>query len=96
MEPGEGREEWWYVGIVAQRAKAFADNVPGSFFVDRDCIDCETCYTMAPEVFEDAGNHSRVRRQPGTEVVVVEGAGHSIQGDKPLELAALVRKLIGS
>ena len=37
-----------------------------------------------------------VRRQPGTEVVVVEGAGHSIQGDKPLELAALVRKLIGS
>jgi glyoxylase-like metal-dependent hydrolase (beta-lactamase superfamily II)/ferredoxin len=52
---------------MAQRAKAFADNVPGSFFVDRDCIDCETCYTMAPEVFEDAGTHSRVRRQPRTD-----------------------------
>jgi glyoxylase-like metal-dependent hydrolase (beta-lactamase superfamily II)/ferredoxin len=52
---------------MAQRAKAFPDNVPGSFFVDRDCIDCETCYTMVPEVFEDAGNHSRVRRQPRTD-----------------------------
>ena len=28
------------------------------------------------------------RRQPDAEVIVVEGAGHSIQGDKPLELAA--------
>jgi pimeloyl-ACP methyl ester carboxylesterase len=30
------------------------------------------------------------RRQPAAEVVVVEGAGHSIQGDKPLELALLL------
>lgn len=30
------------------------------------------------------------RRQPTGQVVVVEGAGHSIQGDKPLELAALL------
>lgn len=31
------------------------------------------------------------RRQPGVEVVVVDGAGHSVQGDKPLELAQLLR-----
>ena len=30
------------------------------------------------------------RRQPSAEVVVVDGAGHSVQGDKPLELAALL------
>ena len=30
------------------------------------------------------------RRQPDAEVVVVDGAGHSIQGDRPLELAALI------
>jgi pimeloyl-ACP methyl ester carboxylesterase len=30
------------------------------------------------------------RRQPGARVVTVAGAGHSIQGDKPLELAALL------
>jgi pimeloyl-ACP methyl ester carboxylesterase len=35
-----------------------------------------------------------VRRRPGTSVVVVEGAGHSIQGDRPLELAALLRDLL--
>ena len=29
-----------------------------------------------------------LRRQPDTQVIVVPGAGHSIQGDKPLELAA--------
>jgi pimeloyl-ACP methyl ester carboxylesterase len=31
------------------------------------------------------------RRQPTAEVVVVEGAGHSIQGDKPVELAAIIQ-----
>lgn len=52
---------------MAQRAKAFPDNVAGPFFVDRSCIDCETCYLLAPGVFEDAGGHSRVHRQPRTE-----------------------------
>jgi pimeloyl-ACP methyl ester carboxylesterase len=33
-----------------------------------------------------------LRRQPSTEVVVFEGAGHSIQGDKPIELAALIAR----
>jgi glyoxylase-like metal-dependent hydrolase (beta-lactamase superfamily II)/ferredoxin len=49
---------------MAIRARAHADNAPGSFFVDRDCIDCETCYSLVPEVFADAGDHSRVHRQP--------------------------------
>jgi pimeloyl-ACP methyl ester carboxylesterase len=30
------------------------------------------------------------RRRPGVEVVDVEGAGHSIQGDRPVELAAIL------
>lgn len=30
------------------------------------------------------------RRRPDARVVVVDGAGHSVQGDRPLELAALV------
>jgi pimeloyl-ACP methyl ester carboxylesterase len=32
------------------------------------------------------------RRKPNVEVVVVEGAGHSVQGDKPVELAALLER----
>ncbi len=50
---------------MAQRAHAYADNAPGSFFVDQDCIDCGTCYTLAADVFADAGGHARVHRQPG-------------------------------
>ena len=49
---------------MAQRAKAYAGQAEGSFFVDRACIDCGTCYQFAPETFEDAGSHSRVRAQP--------------------------------
>lgn len=30
------------------------------------------------------------RRQPGVEVIVVEGAGHSVQGDRPVELARII------
>ena len=34
------------------------------------------------------------RRQPGVFVEVVEGAGHSVQGDKPVELAALLERWV--
>jgi pimeloyl-ACP methyl ester carboxylesterase len=36
------------------------------------------------------------RRQPSVAVHVVDGAGHSIQGDRPLELAELLAALLGS
>jgi pimeloyl-ACP methyl ester carboxylesterase len=41
-------------------------------------------------VVDDDDVAELVRRQPGAEVVVVEGAGHSIQGDQPVALAALL------
>ena len=49
---------------MAQRSKSHPDNVPGSFFVDRSCIDCGTCYEYLPWVFQEAEDHSRVLRQP--------------------------------
>jgi pimeloyl-ACP methyl ester carboxylesterase len=42
-------------------------------------------------VVDDADIAEFTRAVPQAEVVVVEGAGHSIQGDKPLELAELIR-----
>jgi pimeloyl-ACP methyl ester carboxylesterase len=36
------------------------------------------------------------RRQPGLRVATVEGAGHSVQGDRPLALAALLRELLSA
>ena len=41
---------------------------------------------------EDVGE--LLRRRPDAEVVVVEGAGHSVQGDRPLELTAIIDALL--
>jgi len=43
-------------------------NVPGRFYVDRQCIDCDLCRETAPDFFtrlDDAG-HSYVYKQPVT------------------------------
>lgn len=40
------------------------DNSPGSLFVDTSCIDCGTCFHIAPEVFREKNNLSFVNRQP--------------------------------
>jgi glyoxylase-like metal-dependent hydrolase (beta-lactamase superfamily II)/ferredoxin len=49
---------------MANRARAFSENAPGSFFVDSTCIDCDTCRQLAPATFADQGEHSYVRVQP--------------------------------
>ena len=45
-------------------------------------------------VVDDADVVELLRRQPAAEVAVVEGAGHSVQGDRPLELAALIADFV--
>jgi pimeloyl-ACP methyl ester carboxylesterase len=46
---------------------------------------------MLPQsVVDDADEAELRRRRPGARVEHVEGAGHSVQGDKPVELAALI------
>jgi glyoxylase-like metal-dependent hydrolase (beta-lactamase superfamily II)/ferredoxin len=51
---------------MANPNKQVADNVPGEFFVDTSCIDCDTCRQLAPAVFADAGPYSYVKQQPAT------------------------------
>lgn len=41
-------------------------------------------------VVDDDDVAELVRRQPDAEVLVVDGAGHSVQGDRPLELATIL------
>lgn len=43
-------------------------------------------------VVTDEGVEELLRRRPGTEVVLVPDAGHSIQGDQPLELARIIEQ----
>lgn len=54
---------------MAERSKRIPDNVSGSFYVDRECIDCDLCRETAPENFqrnEDEG-FSYVYKQPTNE-----------------------------
>ncbi len=45
--------------------------------------------SLSPVVDDDDEAEAR-RRQPAIEVHMVDGAGHSVQGDRPVELAALL------
>lgn len=42
------------------------ENVDGEFYVDRTCIDCDTCRWMAPTVFKNTHPQSAVYHQPET------------------------------
>src|SRR5688500_12892055 len=49
---------------MASLEKLLPENVPGEFFVDSTCIDCDTCRQLAPRVFGETGEFSFVRQQP--------------------------------
>lgn len=51
---------------MADKDQKVDGNVPGKFFVDRECIDCDLCREVAPDNFErneDEG-FSYVYKQP--------------------------------
>jgi glyoxylase-like metal-dependent hydrolase (beta-lactamase superfamily II)/ferredoxin len=49
---------------MANPSRRLQENVPGDFYVDDSCIDCDACRQIAPEVFRDHGDQSSVFRQP--------------------------------
>jgi len=51
---------------MANVALRLPENVPGDFFVDSTCIDCDACRQIAPETFSEAGEYSIVHHQPAT------------------------------
>jgi glyoxylase-like metal-dependent hydrolase (beta-lactamase superfamily II)/ferredoxin len=53
--------------FVASLQQRLPENVPGDFFVDATCIDCDTCSQLAPGIFRDHGDQCSVYRQPATD-----------------------------
>jgi glyoxylase-like metal-dependent hydrolase (beta-lactamase superfamily II)/ferredoxin len=49
---------------MADRNKRLDSNVPGNFFVDATCINCDTCRQLGPGTFEEIGRYSAVSHQP--------------------------------
>ena len=52
---------------MANLSLRLPENVPGDFFVDSTCIDCDACRQIAPETFAEDGDYSIVQRQPQTD-----------------------------
>ena len=63
---------------MADRNNKTPENVPGPYYVDNTCIDCDMCRTTAPDFFRrnDEGGYTYVYRQPATpeEIAVAEEA----------------------
>ncbi len=70
---------------MADPAERWDDNVPGRFFVDRECIDCDLCRTTAPHNFQrsEDGGYSYVSRQPNSERELADCA--LAQADCPVD-----------
>jgi ferredoxin len=53
---------------MADLANNFPENVPGRYYVDDQCIDCDLCRQTAPNNFQrdEQSGHSFVFRQPQT------------------------------
>ncbi|HSI86974.1 MAG: ferredoxin [Candidatus Methylacidiphilales bacterium] len=54
---------------MADIANRYPENLPGPFFVDNQCIDCDLCRETAPDNFgrNDDGGYSYVYKQPETD-----------------------------
>ena len=53
---------------MAEPTNKVPENVPGPYYVDDTCIDCDMCRSTAPDFFArfDAGGYTYVHRQPQT------------------------------
>lgn len=71
-------------------------DMTGPMWDDLESISCPITLvrgSSSPVVDDDDVAEAR-RRQPAISVRVVDGAGHSIQGDRPVELAEILQELL--
>jgi ferredoxin len=54
---------------MATPADRIPANIPGRYYVDASCIDCDQCRAIAPQIFarDEESGLSFVTRQPQTE-----------------------------
>ena len=54
---------------MADKSLKYKQNVPGKYYVDEQCIDCDLCRETAPDFFtrNEDGGYSYVHKQPASE-----------------------------
>jgi pimeloyl-ACP methyl ester carboxylesterase len=99
IEAGDGRWRWRY--DLPRRGTGEGDDgqvMPGLDelwdAVERVKVPFIVVRGSTSPVVDDADIAEVQRRNPAARIEVVEGAGHSVQGDKPLELAEILRGLL--
>ena len=94
----DGRWVWRYQHPgMAENADIPADFA--TLWDDVDRIDVPVMLVrgaVTGTVVDDADEAELLRRQPGARVELVEGAGHSVQGDQPVELARLLTDFLAT
>jgi pimeloyl-ACP methyl ester carboxylesterase len=103
VERDDGRWVWRYQRpAIAEGAPKDELKIPAEYTTLWDDVDGIAVPLMlvrglaAGTVVDDGDVAELLRRKPDARVESVEGAGHSIQGDKPLELAALLTDFLES
>jgi ferredoxin len=59
---------------MANKSDKQPESVPGQFYVDKQCIDCDLCRETAPMFFKryEEGGYSVVFNQPATEEEIAQ------------------------
>jgi pimeloyl-ACP methyl ester carboxylesterase len=99
LQDADGSWRWRYHRSGSTRTSAAPDihSAQVSMWDDFESIQVPTVLVRggASPVVDDDDVSEATRRQPTIDVRVVDGAGHSVQGDRPVELAAIIADLLG-
>ncbi len=95
-ELSDGRWTWRWDRIRAESTDGTASVEFTDLWAKVDAIDVPIALWQGGKwsVVGDEDVEEWMRRQPDTVHAVVDGAGHSIQGDRPIELAGLIEDLL--
>ncbi len=54
---------------MADKNKKYPENIPGQYYVDRECIACDACIMAAPDYFamDPDDGHAFVVKQPSND-----------------------------
>jgi pimeloyl-ACP methyl ester carboxylesterase len=101
VEREDGRWQWRYQRpTISEGAPKDELEIPADFAtlwgdIDEIAVPLMLVRGLATGTVVDDGDVAELlRRKPDARVESVEGAGHSIQGDKPVELAALLADFV--
>lgn len=95
----DGRWSWRYDPMRTWKVEGGGDGSPQFADVWAELERVQVPITLwrgaRSPVVDDADVAEFVRRQPSATVITVADAGHSIQGDRPVEMARLIEELLG-